>query len=188
MANTARNVSVGKPKAAGAVYYAPAGTALPTDATTALANTYTHLGYVSEDGLTNADSRTVNEIKAWGGDIVLTSLTEKSDKFSFALIESLNVDVLKAVYGSANVSGTVATGATVRVNSTEPVAGVWVFDMVMTDNTLKRIVAPNAVISELGDISYKDDEAIGYNVTLTCMPGDSTFGYDTHKEYIAKPE
>ena len=119
---------------------------------------------------------------------MLTSLTEKSDKFSFALIESLNVDVLKAVYGSANVSGTVATGATVRVNSTEPVAGVWVFDMVMTDNTLKRIVAPNAVISELGDISYKDDEAIGYNVTLTCMPGDNAFGYDTHKEYIAKPE
>ena len=45
------NVAAAKPSAQGGVYYAPLGTALPTDATTALAATYVPLGYVSEDGI-----------------------------------------------------------------------------------------------------------------------------------------
>ena len=36
MANNASNVAAGKPKIGGAVYRAPSGTAVPTDATTAL--------------------------------------------------------------------------------------------------------------------------------------------------------
>ena len=37
MANTASNVSAGKPAIAGAIHFAPKGTTLPTDTTTALA-------------------------------------------------------------------------------------------------------------------------------------------------------
>lgn len=46
MPNTA-NVTTGKPKVAGAVYRAPSGTALPTDASTALAAAYLDMGYIS---------------------------------------------------------------------------------------------------------------------------------------------
>ena len=49
MANTATNVSTGKPNISGAVYVAPMGTTLPTDATTALDEAFTCLGDVSED-------------------------------------------------------------------------------------------------------------------------------------------
>ena len=41
---TSANVSVGKPKIAGAVYVAPLGTTLPTDAVTALATAFKGLG------------------------------------------------------------------------------------------------------------------------------------------------
>ena len=56
MANTVANVSAGKPAVGGAVFVAPTGTTLPTDATTALGSAFKALGYCSDDGLTNSNS------------------------------------------------------------------------------------------------------------------------------------
>lgn len=185
MANNTANVSTGKPKIGGAVYNAPLGTQLPTDAITALNEAFNCLGYVSDDGLRNTNTPTTEDIKAWGGDVVATPQTEKKDVFKYKLIEVLNENVLKAVYGSGNVSGNLATGLTVRANSAEVGPSAWVFDMIMNGNVAKRVVVPNAKITELGEIVYKDNEVIGYDITLTAMPGDSTtFGGDTHKEYF----
>ena len=64
MASTA-NVTAGKPAVAGAIYYAPLGTTLPTDATTALAAGYTSLGYISDAGVTLSQSPSTENIKAW---------------------------------------------------------------------------------------------------------------------------
>ena len=188
MSNTATNVSVGKPKVGGAVYIAPLGTTLPTDATSALSS-FTCLGYVSDDGLRNATSVSTEDIKAWGGDVVLTSQTEKSETFALKLIECLDVNVLKAVYGSSNVSGTSAatgSGIVIRANSAEAESNCWVFDTVLTGGVMKRIVLANAKITELGEIVYKDNEAVGYDITLKALPGGNSFNNDTHKEYIIK--
>ena len=185
MSNNANNVSVGKPMVGGAVFRAPSGTALPTSANATLAAAYINMGYISEDGVTNNNERETADIKAWGGDKVLTSTTGRTDSFGMTFIESINTEVLKAVYGDSNVSGTLASGIAVSSNSDELENAVWVIDMILTNNVIKRIVIPNGKISETGEVTYKDDTAIGYNVTITAFPGADG---DTHKEYIIQGE
>ena len=72
------NVTAAKPSKAGAVFRAPKGTALPTSATEELNQAFKALGYVSEDGLTNANSPSGDKVKAWGGDTVLNYQTDKT--------------------------------------------------------------------------------------------------------------
>lgn len=176
---TTANVSTGKPKVAGAVYRAPKGTTLPTDASTALANTFVDMGYISEDGVSNSNSPDSEKIKAWGGQTVLVVVNEKSDSFKLTFLESLNTNVLETVYGTANV--TTGTG-TISVVANAATLGefVYVIDMVM-GTAMKRIVIPAGSLSEVGDIVYKDNEPVGYEVTLECLPDSSG---NNHYEYI----
>lgn len=183
MANTKANVSVGKPKVAGAIWRAPAGTTAPTDATSALSESFICLGYVSEDGLTNSNTKDRENIKAWGGDTVLQPVTEHTDAFSFSLIEALNDEVLKMVHGDENVTGTLATGITVTANAEDDTSHVYVVDMELRGGTKKRIVITDGEVTEVGDVTYRDNEAIAYPITLTAY--EDTAG-NTHYEYIVK--
>lgn len=180
---TTNYVSAGKPKVGGAVYVAPTATTLPTDASTELNAAFKCLGYCSEDGATNSNSPESEDIKAWGGDTVLSIQTSKDDTFKTKLLEGLNIDVLKTIYGDDNVTGTLATGITVKVNSTELETKAWVIDMILREGALKRLVIPNGKISELGDITYSDSEAFGYDVTIKALPDEDG---NTHYEYIKK--
>lgn len=181
MANNATNVSTGKPNIAGAVYVASTTATLPTDATTSLGSDFTCLGYVSEDGLENNNEMDVSAIKTWGGAIVYRSLTELDDNFSLTLIESENVDVLKAVYGDANV--TEADGKiTVNVKADDPQEKIWVFELSLRGGKKKRIVIPDGAVTARETITYNDEDAIGYGITVSAYPDSNG---STHKEYIA---
>lgn len=181
MAN-ASHVSTGKPLVGGAIYRAPLGASLPTSATEELDLAFESLGFVSDDGVTNGTSFESSEIKAWGGSTVMTSVTGRKDTFGFKLIESMSPETLRVVFGDDNVIGTdIASGYTVKSNMAAPEPASWVIDLALNSGALKRIVIPKAAISEFGDIVYKDDEAIGYEITITAVPDESD---NTHYEYI----
>lgn len=181
-ANTAY-VTAGKPAVAGGIYYAPAGTALPADSTTALAGTYVLLGYIGEDGVTNSNAPEASTVRAWGGYDVLTLQTGRADTFQFTLLEALNTDVLKVVYGNSNVTGALNAGVTVSVGPGALEEHVYVIDMLMTGDVTKRVVIPVGQLQTVGDVTYADGSAVGYQVTINAAP-DSTG--KTHYEYMAE--
>lgn len=183
MANVASNVSAGKPKSTGAIWVAPKGTTLPESTAEALDNAFACLGYVSDAGVVNSTSLESNKIKAWGGDTVLVILASKEDTYKFTLIEVKNLDVLKFVYGSNNVEGSLETGIKITANNSQAENVSLVIDMIMSDNTAKRVVIPDATISDVGDITYSDSDAIGYETTVDCIPDVDG---NTHYEYVLK--
>ena len=188
MANTKENVTFGKPKVAGAIYRAVCGAevTIPTTVSEALDTDLKCLGYISEDGVTHNMENSDDGIKAWGGDTVLVPDVDRTDSFQFTLLEVMNEDVLKAVFVDANVTVAAATQSvpkTISIASNSAVQPdcVWVIDMVMQGNNPKRIVIPKGAITEIGEIVYKDDEAVGYQITVN---GKADTSGNTHYEYM----
>ena len=179
--NTVSNVTTGKPKVGGAVYRAPLGTSLPTDTTTQLNEAFKCVGYVSEDGMTNSLSRSSEPIKAWGQDIVMHAQSDYEETWKGMFIEALNSELLKMTYGDSNVSGTLATGLTVQKNAKELDEASYVIEMAIRGGGVKRVVIPDGKVTEVGDISYKDNEVVGYDLTIGCMADSSG---NTSYEYV----
>lgn len=181
MSNVSTNVSFGKPKVTGAVYVAPAGSTLPTDATTALDAAFLSLGYISEDGLVNTINTDTETINAWGGDKVLVGQTKFGEIFKVMALET-NANALKTFYGAANVT-VVGSAITITANSAPLPQVEVVFEIVMTGGRVKRIVVPIAqIVDRSGDITYTDGDAIEYPLVFEALPDSSG---NTHKEYIA---
>lgn len=177
MPNTAANVVAGTPLATGGVLIAPVGTAAPTTAVVALNVAFIAAGYIGEDGLTETNERSTDAIRAWGGDTVKVVQTEHNVSYQFTFLETLNADVLKAVYGDTNVTTTAATASTgtlhkVNVNATALPHKAFVFEV--KDGLARiRIHVPDGQITEVGEITYSNSEVVGYQVTVTAFADSS---------------
>lgn len=187
MASTA-NVNVGKPDTgvSGGVSSAPIGTVLPTDATAALDAEFTNYGFISEDGLTETNEKSSDKIKAWGGRIVKNLQTDSSASFSFSFIESSNADVLKAICGEDNVTVTGSDGnqqITAKFDLEQLPSRVWNFDVRDGDNRV-RVSVPNGQITELGDVTYGDEDVIAYEVTVDALWDDTLKAY--YVKYLSR--
>lgn len=179
----ANKVSAGKPKSAGgAIFRAPAGTAVPTDAVAELGAAFVSLGLISEDGVSNENETSVEKVKAWGGVEVAAFQTEYSETYGWTMIE-VDVEALKVAYGDENVIVDEETGAIhVKHNGNEKEESVFVVETLLSGNRVKRTVIPRGKLEELGEVVMVDNEPIGYEVTVSALADD---GGDTSHDYIA---
>jgi hypothetical protein len=168
MALVAANVEVAT---TGAVYVAPIATALPTNATTALAGGYLDVGYIHEDGVTETQDTETEDIKAWQlGATVRKVQTSHDLMYNFTMLETNGV-VLKEYYGDFT-AGVSAADDVVLIKGTELPNRRWVLSVV-DGLKIARIVIPAGQITERGEVTYTNSDAIGREVTITCYPDSS---------------
>lgn len=179
--NTVSNVTAAAPKINGAIYMAPHGTTPPASTAAALGDAFKPLGYVSEDGVTNSNSPSSTAIKAWGGDTVYTTNDGRPDDWKFKPIEYLNKAVLALCWGDDNVTGdSLAAGYEVKTNNKPLGDHVFVIDMVHRNGVLERIVIPMGTLTALGDITYKSNDVVAAEATISAAPdgdGNSSYRY-----------
>lgn len=167
---TASNVVVA---VTGAVYIAPTGSTAPTDATTALDVAYVNVGYLSEDGITEAYSVDTDEINAWqNADVVRKTVTSVEVTYQFTMIET-NSASLALYYGKAvaptNTDHTIGGSGSSR--------RAFVIDAIdpSTGQTVRRYI-PDGEVSERGEVQLSGSDAVGYEVTITAYPATSLSG------------
>lgn len=174
MALNAANVRVG---VSGEVHFAPAGTALPTDATTALNAAFKALGYNDESGVAETVDRQTQNIRAWQNARIVRKVKSSEEvTYEFTLIET-TADVLKTYYGNFT-----AVSGSVKVGGQPNTRGAWVIQVIDGADIL-RIVIPDGEVTELGTVNYSDD-ATGYTFSVSAYP-DSTIDANAIKYYDA---
>lgn len=179
------NVYAAMPKASGALAYAPLGSDLPTDATTALDAAFVDGGYIGEDGFTESIQRDTTKKKAFGGSTVKVLQTDFTATVTFRFLESLNADVLKAVWGDDNV--TVDAGKiTVKKNKATLPHMSWVIDTIDGDASLRSVI-PNGQIISTGDVQIVHTDTIEYEVTIECFEDEDGNNILTYTDVPSTP-
>ncbi len=182
MSNTLTNIYTAEPLVTGVCFVAPMGSLAPTTASTAIALPYVDLGYTGAEGFNEKNDRKIDLKRSFGGKVVKTLQSEYSASLEFTLMESINADVLGAVFGSANVTVTPATslhGTQVKVlkNSRKLPHQAWMIDTWDDELGAKyRNYVYDGQIITVADIKVVHTDTIEYKVTVECF--ESPAGLD----------
>lgn len=152
----------------GVVASAPADATAPTSAVSTLDPAYVDLGYVSEDGVTETTNQTSEKLRAWqNAKVVRTTITEAETVFKLVLLQT-SAETIALYYG-----GTVEADGSIIINPlAERPRKTFVLDVLDGDEVI-RAYAPDAQVTEVGDIVYQNGAPIGYEVTITCSVVDN---------------
>ena len=169
----ANEVTVGSAAATGAIWVAPKGTSLPTDATTTLAGTYKLLGFTSDAGVQISENASNQSIVAWEGRTEVYNVrTEFTEQISFTPIQA-NAEVARLMWGSDAVvtgSGTIAVKH--HGKTLEPVCIV--IETVPRDGVIKRYCG-TFQLTERGAQTMDGTQVDGRQLTFNSIPDSSGF-------------
>lgn len=175
-----RKIAIAKQCPAGVVYIAPAGTPLPANATDKLNAAFKNVADLNEDGITRSTDVDTTDINNMSGDKVASFVASYEETFQFIMLET-NADTLRARYGSdrVNATGDELISYTTGMPKNEHVSIV--ADVVLAGLDKKqRIVIPDAVLGDTGDVQYHSGDALSYDVTFNTFPdikGNNSYNY-----------
>lgn len=167
MATNKVNLGIGQ--ASGMFYTAPAGTALPTDSSSALTS-WVEAGAVTADGITWATGKDSEPLRNWAKQVERLIASDEGGTVTAPLMYTTQ-KTLETIFGAGNVSVAAASsahGKTVSVTvepgvSAEPMA----FLFVMKDSDdLIFLGTSRGIVREVSDITMSPTEAIVWEATI----------------------
>ncbi|MCG7268271.1 hypothetical protein [Corynebacterium sp. ACRQJ] len=183
-----QDVLVGIPDSSGGLWVGDLITdtsSLPDASTDLEAAGFVPAGFIGEDGVTEANERDTDKIKAWGGDTVRVIQNDHTVTYSFTFLELGNAEVLKLIYGDENVE---VSGDQILVKKNSDILPhkTWVIEVFDRGADRKiRLVVPDGQITETGDRNFTHSDVISMEVTIEAfVDADGNKGY----EYQVKPD
>lgn len=155
----------------GALRVAEVGATTPVDMGT-WGNDWRSLGYISGDGITESLDESREEFIPWqSGSPIRTAVTTSVKKFQTVLWES-NYETISLYYRKGIEDFETNDGVVSFTEGDKPKQDVRAFGIDVIDDTYaRRIILPYAEVTERGDIVYKTDSIIAYDVTITAYVG-----------------
>lgn len=153
----------------GGIKFAPINTVTPTDPTSVLNAAFKELGYVTEDGLKLSHDASDDKIKVWGGVTIRTIRSDYSATITGTLLSTLDVDVLKTVFGDNQVQ---QKSGFIAIKHTSDIAPEKVYVIETKDASTggrKRYVVPKGQITVSGDVNLSHKEITGFEVTIEAL-------------------
>ena len=177
-----KNVLVGIPDVSGGLWVSDlvSDTASLPKADTELATAgFTAVGFISEDGITEANERDTDKVKAWGGDTVRILQNEHTITYSFTFLEMGNPEVLKLLFGEDNIE---TSGDTTTIKKNAKVLEHKTFVIEVLDGDKKiRLVVPDGQITETGERQFSHNAVLQVEVTIEAFSdADGNKGYEYH--------
>lgn len=171
----ALNAELARLGVTGALYTGAVGVTAPTDMAAWPAG-MVDLGYISDDGITEARDENSESFTPWQSNAPIRVETTSSVVTFAATLWESNFNTISLYYrvGLEDMTQT-GTGDDAIVSFAEkgkPKRDLRCFGIDVIDGTYhRRIFLPYAEVTERGEITYKSDTLIGYQVTVTAYPG-----------------
>lgn len=160
------------------------GVTFPTGFATP-ATGWSDVGYISDDGLTNAMSEERQTWTPWGrSSPVRTQVTSSVKTFQLTCWETN--PVVMGLYYKKDAAALAPNATTDIIDFTDANAltqdrRAFLFDVADGANNLIRHAIPLGEVTERGDVVYKTTELIAYQMTITAYPGSD--GVSVHSYF-----
>ncbi len=165
----------------GALYVGAVGTTAPSATTLGpWAPAMRDLGYISDDGIVEGVDEDKEEFVPWQSATPIRSeITKATQTYQATLWES-KFDTISLYYrvGQEDMTqtGTGADAVISFVDKGKPKRDLRCFGIDVIDGAYhRRVFLPMAEVTERGELTYKSDTLIGYEVTITAYPGSDGY-------------
>lgn len=142
---------------------------------------WVHVGFISEDGVTEANERDTEKVKAWGGDTIRVLQNDHTQTFSFSFFELGNPEVLKLIYGDDNVHVSDSGEVDIDQNSKVLPHKKFLIEVLDGNNKIRKYI-PDGQIIETGELQMTHSAVMSVEVTVEAFADD--FGNKVYTSLI----